>query len=185
MKQTKTYKYHLILIFSLSIVFLALLFLSFDKDGGTYVFEDKIVLQSFELGFDNTVKIGSAKFSNDGILPKRIYLKSYVGCAFDLNLDTSFNIFYYGVRTSNSYDFFNEYNKGKFIELNPKKNEDLTIFTRSLPYLKNSNENFSSLVGTNFNLYLFEDESNNYYDYEACRGLSKENAVKIIEVSIE
>ncbi|MFW6008529.1 MAG: hypothetical protein ACOCP8_04610 [archaeon] len=176
--------YILIFILFLAVIFFILLFLSVSKSNieVNYYFDDDV---SFVLNdHSNRIKIGDIEIQNNGVLPKRVVLNSYILCNFD-KLDEYHRKFSQPQRvdyTGDSKvktDIFNyKYNDVIDISSGDYKKISMTFSWYLNPDYFDAQENFQ--------LYLFLNEETdklNYYDF--CDNVDKEDAIKVINVELK
>lgn len=177
---------HLVVLGFLIISFSGLIFFSTSSSGLSinYEFKDSIEITTINNPYDsksNLYELGKITVSNEGMLPKKVYLDSYVLCFLsESGMDKTYNINYRGKTKSDSADIFN-YNYLTYVELSSGQTQEITIEPQYYYDLRHDVVNYN-LNGQEIPFYLFKVDSKDRYYYDFCSSAKKEDANKIIMV---
>lgn len=180
----KSNKNHLIALAVLLIMFFALLIFSTTNANVSinYNFKEEIELTTLP-EYNNRVNIGEVTINNNGFLPSKIKLKTYVLCFIsEEKEDITYQLDIVG-RTTSSENIFPPNYYSRFVEVSGNENLTLEIIPQIYPYNIRTLINENNFNNKTVEMHIFEvEEAEETYNY--CNGKNKIDAFKRVNVNI-
>ncbi len=185
----KKIRWELVFLIIFSIIFLAILFFSVSLRDVTvdYYFKDNISIDKDKIvnrqKLPGEYELGHIDIKNDGFIPARVKLKSYILCSFDTQDYTyDYYLFYRGNIEQSYNEMFSA--SGSYVDVGSRKSEKLYIYLQSFYIEEFNNIKNNETLTEDFNIYVYEIESQDMYRYDFCRNADKNAYEKVIKVII-
>ena len=180
---------HIIVLVLLGIIFLGLLFFSTEKSQiqVNSIFKEEFTLTSIPGYYSKSPTIGTIEITNNGVLPKKVFLDKYALCYFSENgNEETIEVLYKGDISFMNSEVFSGRSEIQFVEPSAKETINIDVVAYFLTEytfketLKKSNNTIKN--GT---FYLYKLPQNEIVHYNYCSSQKKEDSIRTINVNFD